>query len=216
MKAEQLIENLALQLGDFDKNDASNSYVRWSKELLASYISDAYCMIAAIAPAEFVTTSIVKLQPGSTQNTCCSLVGNTVEFTDAAGTFIARVIPVKAPPTWRGATSSSDCGYKPLSTYRASMDPTTFEIFPPVPATGSYYVKIRCTQPPAELTAANWATELPKCKYTAAVTEWAMYRALSGENDTALGNLAGLHYKAYMDIMGQQAKVAKAFAQEGA
>lgn len=178
-----------------------------------SYVSDAYCMISALQPQEFITTRIIKLQPGTTQNTCCSVVGSTIDFTDKTGKFLSRINPTRMPPTWRGNNCGVGSGaYSPTSSFRASDDPKSFEIYPPVPATGSYYAKIRCTRPPEELSITRLDQELPACKFTAAVTEWALYRALSGENDTALGNLAGLHYKAWQDIMGQQSKVAKAFA----
>jgi hypothetical protein len=214
MKQGQLIENLAVQLSDFDKEDAGNSYVHWSKELLQSYVNDAYRMIAELKPEKFISTRIVKLQPGTTQNTCCSLVGAITEYTDSTGMFISRINAIKAPPTWRGAACPTGA-YAPMSVYRVTADPTAFEIYPPVPATGSYHVKLRCTMPPDEITSATLAEELPKGEFTAAVTEWALFRALSGDNDTSMGNLAQVHYKAWQDIIGAQDKVAKAFSMAG-
>jgi hypothetical protein len=211
MKVGQFLDTIATQLNDFDPSDASNSYVSWSKSLLASYATDAYCVIAALKPEEFISTRIVKLQPGTTQTTCCTVVGGITEYTDSTGAYISRINPLKMPPTWRGSARTTG-HYKPESTYRASGDPTSFDIFPPVPSTGSYYVKIRCSQAPDEINPNDLTADLPPCKYKAAVNEWVMYRALSGDNDSASINLAQLHYKAFNDIMGNLEKVTKAMA----
>jgi hypothetical protein len=211
MTLRQWLINLATQLGDYHPGNAALQFQHWPQGLLLSYYNDAACWIASQKPSDYIKTRIVKLQPGTTQVTCCALVGAVTEHVTSAGEYISTITTIKKLPTWRGSGCSSDADYSPLNAYRVDSDPDSFEIYPPVPSCGCYYVKIRCSNPPATLDASDLDKELPACKYSAALTEWALYRALSGETDTSLISNAQMHYKAFFDLLSIQQKAEQAF-----
>ena len=206
------LKNIATQLSDYQEEDASQQFVHWSKDLLLSYYNDASCYIASLKPQDYIRPVVVRLLPGSTQNTCCAVVGNVTEHVTESGSYISRILNVKSLPTWKGTAVCATTGsYAPQQTYRSSEALNSFDIYPPVPSTGAYYVKILCSQAPNEVSVANLAVQMPPCKYNAAITEWVLYRALSGETDTALISASQLHYKAFTDLMGIQSKAEMAF-----
>jgi hypothetical protein len=212
MTLDQWLRLTAIQLSDFSDSQPDQQHIHWPKDLLLSYYNDATAYIASLKPADHVTTVVIRLLPGSTQNTCCEFVGKVTEQVDSVGNFIANIRSIKTTPTWLGSTVCNTSNtYSPSATYRIDDAPASFAIWPPVPATGAYYVKIRCSQAPAPITSANLSVALPASKFSAAITEWALYRALSGETDTALMNAAALHYKAFFELLGLQNKAAAAF-----
>jgi hypothetical protein len=212
MTLDQWLKLTSQQLSDYQATQPDQQFVHWSQELLLSYYNDATAYIASLKPQDFVSTVVIRLLPGSTQNTCCEFVGKVTEQVDSVGNFLANIRSIKTTPTWLGSTICKTAGdYAPTATYRVDDAPNSFAIWPPVPATGAYYVKIRCSQAPAPITSANLSASLPASKFSAAITEWALYRALSGETDTALMNAAGLHYKAFFELLGMQNKAAAAF-----
>lgn len=206
MQIQQWLELTANQLQDYHAGNPSQQFVRWSKAQLLSFFNDAACYIANMKPNDFLVTQIVKLVPGTTQTVCCPLVGTVREQVDVNGNFISRISVIKDTPTWRGSNICHTSTYKPQSVSRTDGDNSTFVVNPPVPATGDYYVKIRCATPPT-LSTDDLSSQMPTCKYMAAINEWVMYRAFSGENDSALTSLAQLHYKAFFDLMGSQQKI---------
>lgn len=211
MTLDVWLKNLSTQLGDFQEDDSSQQFVHWPKDLLLSYYNDAVGVIASLKPQDYTTTQIVRLLPGSTQTTCCTRIGPVTEFVDKYGRFISRIRASKKASTWLGTDACADGCYKPDGTYKLDEALNSFEISPPVPETGEYYVKVRCSGAPPALTEADLANPVPPSKYSAAITEWALYRAFSGETDLALLNMAQLHYKVFSDLLGLQMKAETAF-----
>lgn len=205
MTLQQYLDGLASQLGDFDASDAGSSYVHWSRDTLLNWFNEAHCLVATYCPQDFVTTKIVKLQPGTSQFPCCKHTGSAIEFVNAGGghiSYLTTLTAKTASKPWRGAAcfSKSSLSYKPKTTWKMDAGSDSFEVYPPVPANGDYYIKIRCVQQPAALDVGNFADELD-CRYTGAISEWVMYKALSGENDSQLIPSAQMHYKAFFDIL---------------
>lgn len=211
MTLRSYLETIATSLGDFDKEDANSSYQHWSLDTLLTWYNEAMCIIATYKPGDFVKTKIMKLQPGTIQLPCCNQVGTAVEFTDARGKHISYLRPLDAKTAvrpWRGLSCITPIAskYVPTNTWKMDGASDSFEIYPPAPEFGNYYVKFRCVQSPAGLTTAELDSDQKDCRYNAPAAEWILFKALSGETDTQLIASAQLHYKAFFDLLGVQVK----------
>lgn len=211
MTLRQWLENLARQLGDFHQGNASLQFQHWPMELLLSYYNEAACAIASAKPGDYVKSKIMKLKPGVTQSGPCSIVGAVTEVVDCHGNHISFIVNIKKPPTWRGRSCGADDGYLPTSSFRVDGATNLFEVYPPVPDGVDIYVRVRCVEMPTALTSADLDSAVPPCKYAAALTQWALFRALSGDSDTSLASNSQIHYKAFFDLLGIQAKAEAAF-----
>lgn len=210
MTLRQWLENLAMQLGDYHPGNASLQFQHWPRSLLLSYYNEAACAIASAKPADYIKSKVIKLVAGSTQTSPCALVGAVTEVTDCHGNHIAFIIPLKKTPTWRGRSCETD-SYLPTTSYRVDGAPSSFEVYPPVPSGADTYVRVRCVEPPTALTDADLDSAVPSCKYSAALTQWALFRALSGDSDTTLASNSQTHYKAFFDLLGIQMKADAVF-----
>lgn len=212
MQVAEWLETTALSLSDFQAGSPDQQFVHWPKVLLLAHFNEAICYIASLKPQDFIRPVVVRLQPGSTQVTCCDVVGAVTQHVNEAGSFISRIQSSKTIPTWKGTkTCAVDGVYVPQQTYRSSEAPNSFDIYPPVPAAGAYYVKILCSQAPEAVVEGDLTAEMPSCKYYAAINEYVMFKCMSGETDTALISGSQLHYKAFTDLMGIQTKAETAF-----
>jgi len=126
---------------------------------------------------------------------------------DCCGGFIAPLVYGRKVPTWRGRGCAVDpADYIPTNMFRADSASNLFEVYPPVPECADVWVEVRCVESPPALTDADLDSPLPDCKYKAALTQWALYRALSGDSDTTLMQASAVHYRAFFDLLGLQMK----------
>jgi len=212
MTLRQWLSNLSQQLGDYNSENAAQQFQHWPIDLLLSYYNEAACAIAAAKPTDYIAKKTIKLVEGQTQESPCSLVGNNMSVVDCHGSYIAPLTLIKRPPTWRGRNCADDeAGYLPTNVYRVDGAPNLFEVYPPVPEGVDVYVQVRCVESPAALTTADLDGPMPDCKYTAALTQWALFRALSGDSDVTLLQASSVHYKAFFDLLGIQMKAEAAF-----
>ena len=84
MTLRQWLINLAQQLGDYNPDNAQQQFQHWPASLLLEYYNEAACAIASAKPADYVTTKVIKLVPGQTQESPCSLVATTCQLWIAA------------------------------------------------------------------------------------------------------------------------------------
>lgn len=205
MTLRDFLTNVARTLADVNDSDPAQSFTHWPLLQLLTWYNEAQCIIAEYKPQDFTVTKVLRLQGGSTQNPCCKMVGDVTEYVAADGAHIAYVRPLakKQVGSWRGKNCQTDAEYAPTNVWRIDNSTTSFEVFPPVPNTGEYYVKIRCVESPKELTFAEFDTQLT-CRYSPATAEWMLWKALSGDTDTAMHNVAQMHAKMFFDLMGVQ------------
>jgi hypothetical protein len=216
MTLRSYLENIAKSLGDFDGDDADNSHQRWELSSLLAWYNEAQCVIASYKPQDFVKTKVMKLQAGTTQNPCCNQVSAPLEYVDVNGAHISYLRPLDAKAAarpFRGATCAilTNPTYMPKNSWKMDGASNSFEMYPPVPSNGNFYVKIRCVESPMAKDIADLDSDMGDCRYSAPASEWVMFKALSGETDTHALNNAQLHYKAFFDLMGMQVKSMEKF-----
>lgn len=210
MSLRSFIESVSRSLGDYDSENAGNSFIHWSEADLLRWYNEAMCLIATYKPQDFAKTKILRLRPGTTQFACCNNIGSTVALVTKDGEHIKYLRSSTAKITqnpWRGRKCSTNAaGYEPDNVIKIDDSGDTFEIHPPVPDKGGYYVQIRCVQSPAAMTAADLDGETSDCRYDAAARQWMLFSALSGQTDSGMLNAAQIHYKAFWDMLGIQQK----------
>lgn len=216
MTLRNYLSNIAKSLGDFDEEDASAQFKHWSLSTLLDWYNEAMCIIATHKPQDFVKTKVMKLQAGTTQVSCCKQVGAAIEYTDARGQHIGYLRPLdgkSAVRPWRGSSCAPQitAAYAPTNVWRMDSASDSFEIYPPVPNAGDYYVKIRCVETPAAKDIGNLDEDQGDCRYCAAAYEWVLYKALSAETDAGMLQAGQTHYKAFFDIIGVQIKSMERF-----
>lgn len=210
MTLRLFIESVSRSLGDYDAENAGNSFIHWSEADLLRWYNEAMCLVATYKPQDFVKTKILRLRPGTTQFACCNNIGSTVALVKKDGTHIKYLRTSTAKITqnpWRGRKcSSTAAGYEPDNVIRLDDSGETFEVHPPVPEVGGYYVQIRCVQSPEPKTSAELDEATSDCRYDAPARQWMLFSALSGQTDAAMINAAQIHYKAFWDMLGIQQK----------
>jgi hypothetical protein len=218
MTLRDYLASVAKSLGDFDESDVGAQYQHWDLKSLLAWYNEAMCLVSTYKPQDFVKTKVMKLQPGTTQTACCKQIGAAMEYTDARGQHIAYLRPLDSKTAvrpWRGSVCATQTApnqsYAPTNTWRMDSATDSFEVYPPVPNAGDYYVKIRCIEQPPAKDIGNLDDGQGDCRYCAAASEWIMYKALSGETDVGMLQASQMHYKAFFDLLGIQVKAMDKF-----
>jgi hypothetical protein len=216
MTLNELLINVSTDLHDYDPTDEGNSYVHWSKQQLIAYYNEAMCLIASTYKQnDFVVSRIIKLRAGISQDVCCNLLGAIVEQVDEFGNFIGHIRPMvkdKLNPWIGKACNVRPENYKVQNIYTTSEAPSQFEVNPPVPPVGSFYVKAKCSEPPNSLGINDLNKDISSCKYNPAVVQYMLYRALANETESGVDvSVADRHQKLFFDLLNVQVKSERYF-----
>lgn len=146
---------------------------RFSDAEFIAWTNQARAMVYNYRPQWYQKTVVLKLSPGSLQNTCdCNKFYAIDGITDALGNIIAPLTKanskagdffpksvcapcVELTATLIGASGGATQSVPAVApiipqTYATDVNiPGRFTITPPVSATGDYYVRAVCAQPPA-------------------------------------------------------------------
>ena len=185
------LQTLSLDLNDSD-NDA------WSWELLIEYLNAGLCLAASLNPKRFATPIDVSLVPGAQQPTGCSFLTGIVGIVTPAGVKQVSRRPVDSSAAAAYAqTSISPAKYYPTSIQPSEDDRESFYVDPPAPVGVSMKVRIQCASPVTyTLADVNREMSLRQCAQYEIAREWAMYRALSSERESARGSEIALAHRA--------------------
>jgi hypothetical protein len=203
-----IVDGLATELMDFVPGNAQMSYQQWSQLTLLGYVNEAMAVIATHKPADFAQTVLLKLQPGTTQQPCCKVIGTVTEQVDANGNHVSNVRTSTTATALRWnkpSCASNPLDYRVGMVYGLNKTATSFDVSPPVPAVGDFYVKLKCVQAPCEWALADLDSAVPDSRYLAAIRQWALFRALGNSRDSvAETREAWQHEKAFYTLLGIQ------------
>lgn len=146
---------------------------RFTDAHLIQWVNQARLLIFKYRPQSYQKTVVLKLSAGSLQNTCdCNLFYAIDGLSDAQGNVLAPLTkqgskgavffpPAPCNPCVNGtSTPPASSATLPATgtpqTYQFDPNiPGRFTVTPPVPATGDYYVRAVCANPPKPCCDAN-------------------------------------------------------------
>ena len=177
---------------------------KWGDSWL-SFINAGQLLIADIFPAATALTEVVRLVPGVGQ-TCPegamrflgltvnmgtgSTPGNAIQLCDAE--FLSACVP-----GWMSETPSTAVEQYMFD----ENEPVNFRVYPPVHATTQVHVGLRYAATPTDCASFGSTLSIGD-KYSAALAEWCIYMALSGETDVADPNKAQSHLTNFFNLLG--------------
>lgn len=199
--------------------------VNYAPQDIAEYVYDGELAVGALRPDEMQVTSDLRLVAGSRQ----TLPANGVRLRGVLGNRGRDGALADGPPVRlvsRGPLddlgSSLVTGFNSRRTDHAGVatatvvkeysfderEPKRFDIYPPMPD-GDSYISIQYESVPDAYIFTNGALDpgtqetLVSDKYGAALTEWAMYRALSRQDDLTASTVDGNnHYRRFFEMLG--------------
>lgn len=204
VKAEELVIKAARALQD-------SEYVRWSKEELLEWVSEAQIAIAR-TPGTYTKVEFVKLKEGTRQSlpsdgwALCEVIRNV----DEDGTpltpvkLVTRALLDAAVPTWH-----MRAGRLLVENYvYDERTPTDFFVYPP--SDGEGHVEIAYMAIPKQITDGEQEMELDDT-FMPAILNYVLYRATSKEADFAPGlQSATAFFQSYMQELSAAMRIRSA------
>jgi hypothetical protein len=206
LTAGVLFRACAIELLDLD-------YVRWTKDDLAEYLTDAISVTAALKPTLFNSFVPLGLQPGAVQ----TVPGEYAELVDIL--FNLHKDGTHGEPINKGsftaarALGRSSCapidgvGYVVRSYTVHPENDTYFIVDPPVPPNEPYpcvwaLVQLAPNVILTERDAVVMANTTPEL-YRSVLLEWMLYRAFARDTESSDSfNRSQAHYKAFSQFLG--------------
>lgn len=192
------LQTLAFDLGDKDS-------VGTPLPVLLEYLNAGLCLAASLNPKRFASPVDVTIVPGTQQPTGCSFLTGIVGVVTPQG-----VVPVSkravdsAASAAFGRVQIAPDKYFPTSIQASDDDRESFYVDPPAPVGVKLVVRIMCATP-VTFTQADADKEMSvrQCAQYEIAREWAMFRALSGERESARGaESSNLHRQTFFTLVG--------------
>lgn len=206
LTAGVLFRACAIELLDLD-------YVRWTKDDLAEYLTDAIAVTAALKPTLFASFVHLQLAPGSMQMVPADY-SELIDITHnlypdgTHGELINRGSYTAARALGRSSCAPVDgVGYVVRSYTVHPESDTYFIVDPPVPPNMPYpyvwaLVKLAPNVIVAETDAVVMSNTTPET-YRSILLEWMLYRAFARDTESSDSfNRSQAHYKAYYQFLG--------------
>jgi len=204
--AGSLFKACAIELNDIE-------FVRWTKDDLAEYLTDAIAVMSSLKPTLFTVFEPLGLKPGPMQ----TVPGEFTELVDILynlhpdGTHGEPVN--KGSFTAARALGRSSCapvdgvGYVVRSYTVHPENDTFFTVDPPVPSNVPYPIVWALLQrAPNVITSENDAVVMANTTpetYRSALLEWMLYRAFARDTESSDSfNRSQAHYKAFYQFLG--------------
>lgn len=192
-----------LQTLAFDLND--QEHVGTPVSILLEYLNAGLCLAASLNPKRFASPIDVHLVPGSQQPTGCSFLTGIVGVVTATGVVpISKRAVDSAAAAAFGRVQIAPDKYFPTSIQASDDDRESFYVDPPAPAGAKITVRIMCATP-VTFTEADADKEMSvrQCAQYEIAREWAMFRALSGERESARGEASSnMHRQTFFTLVG--------------
>jgi hypothetical protein len=204
--AGSLFRACAIELNDLE-------YVRWTKDDLAEYLTDAIAVMASLKPTLFTVFEPLRLGIGAVQ----TVPGEFTELVDIL--FNLHQDGTHGEPVNRGsftaarALGRSSCapadgaGYVVRSYTVHPENDTFFIVDPPVPAVNPLPIVWALVQRApnvimAETDGVVMANTTPET-YRSTLLEWMLYRAFARDTESSDSfNRSQAHYKAFYQFLG--------------
>jgi hypothetical protein len=208
MLVSQIVHDVSVDLND---QVPGYEYTRWTREQLASYISEALLQLSALPEIRryFTKRVIIPLDAGYVwQGSCgeCTQIVRVIGESNSAGSLLRtlRRLEDAEDNTWTGDVMNAHCapspkGYRMTGYTVNATDSSQFMVFPPVPYGQQRYVVAECYKEPD---GTNMMTEVPD-KLLAIVKQWVLYRALmvDSENSPTIIGVAERHNQTYFKLI---------------
>lgn len=204
--AGQLFASCAIELNDLE-------YVRWTKDDLANYLTDAVAVMSALKPTLFTVFVPLRLAPGAVQ----SVPGEYTELIDviynlnsdgSQGEYVSQGSFTAARALGRSAcTPTYGDGYVVRSYTVHPENDTYYIVDPPVPVVNpmpAVWALVRrapnvIVAETDEVVMANTTPET----YRSALLEWMLYRAFARDTESSDSfTKSQAHYKAFYQFLG--------------
>lgn len=204
--AGELFRSCSIELNDLD-------YVRWSKDDLANYLTDAVAVMSALKPTLFTVFVPLQLAPGPVQ----TVPGEYTELIDV--TYNLLPDGTQGEPVNQGSftvaralgrpacTPAYGVGYVVRSYTVHPENDTYFIVDPPVPAiTPLPAVWALVRRAPGVVTSETDAVVMANTTpetYRAILMEWMLYRAFARDTESSDSfQKSQAHYKAFYQALG--------------
>lgn len=204
--AGELFRSCSIELNDLD-------YVRWTKDDLANYLTDAIAAMSALKPTLFTVFAPLQLAPGAVQ----TVPGEYTQLIDVLynlysdgtqgepvnqGSFTAARALGRA-----SCTPAYGVGYVVRSYTVHPENDTYFIVDPPVPAiTPLPAVWALLRRAPVVITAETDAVVMANTTpetYRSMLLEWMLYRAFARDTESSDSfTKSQAHYKAFYQALG--------------
>jgi hypothetical protein len=183
--------------------------IRWPTAELLKWLNDGQREICMYKPNAYTKNIVVQLTAGTKQtlptdaNVLITVMRNMGTSGTAAGNAIrltSREILDSQLPDWHASTASATVKHYIYN----MLDPKTFYVYPPQPASGASQVELAYGASPADI--AEGATLLVDDVYMSTLINYMLFRAYSKDNEYS-GNakLAGEYYQAFTGMLAGKA-----------
>lgn len=204
--AGSLFYACSIELNDLD-------YVRWTKENLAEYLTDAIAVMSALKPTLFTVFEPLRLAPGKRQTVPAAYTelidvlynllpdGTEGEPINAGSFTAARALGRSA------CTPAYGVGYVVRSYTVHPENDTFYSVDPPAPTVNPMpavmaLVRLAPNVIVAETDAVVMANTTPET-YRSALLEWMLYRAFARDSESSDSfQKSQAHYKAFYQFLG--------------
>ena len=192
-----------LQTLAFDLNDKDS--VGTPLPILLEYLNAGLCLAASLNPKRFASPVDVPLVPGAQQPTGCSFLTGIVGVLTPLGVVPVskRAVDSAAAAAFGRVQIAAD-KYFPTSVQPSDDDRESFYVDPPAPVGVKTIVRIMCASPVTFIEAdADNEMTVRQCAQYEIAREWAMFRALSGERESARGaESSTVHRQTFFTLVG--------------
>lgn len=192
-----------LQTLAFDLNDKDS--IGTPLSILLEYMNAGLCLAASLNPKRFASPVDVHLVPGAQQPTGCSFLTGIVGVVTPQGVVAVskRAVDSTAAAAFGRVQIAAD-KYFPTSIQASDDDRESFYVDPPAPIGVATTVRIMCASPVTFIEAdADKEMSVRQCAQYEIAREWAMFRALSGERESARGaESSSLHRQTFFTLVG--------------
>lgn len=191
-----------------DVNDVSR--VRWQLEDAIDFLNDAVSMAFNLRPDAFTVTKLVTLQPGSAQTlTGCVDLLSVGRNAGEPGTRPISRGSLEMLRSYTGPTCATLMTPEQIAAYEVDQwfydqrDPTTWYVYPPVPAGVTKQVQMTCRELPVVYDAGNLGLDLQAERYRPAFLDWMKRRAYGVDSESLTSfQLMSFHQNAFYQSIG--------------
>jgi hypothetical protein len=210
MQLGTVLNDLARDLNDAEEG---HEFATWSRAQLTGYLNEGLCHAFTTRPNDFVSTVVLKLDPGRVQAPCdCMILHQILGQCDGDGNLLGPPIPRRSDAVTFQWTKpgcpprrAPGGGFR-LSGYNADSKSTgLFTVTPAVPPNVDVYLLAECSNPPGALDAGSLDTAMSDCRTLSAAKQWAIFRALMVENESANAvQVASVHLQVFFKLLDLQ------------
>lgn len=197
MLLQDIVRQVSVDLNDYAPG---HEFTTWSDTQLTAYVIEGLRVAFSFRPDLFLTTKVVKLEPGTVvQRPCdCTQIRRILGVSTKDGRVLYTIRKKKQSDalTWNGPKCFTDPKYYKVREYSIDAEGDNLLIEPAPPAGQDIYVLVECASLPDD------NSDVPD-ELAAAAIQWALHRAkmMDSENNATIFNVAKEHKATFFSLL---------------